>query len=283
MSALAESQARIASIRKLKTVVGAMRGMAATHAQQARGALDGFRTYATVISGGLARAVDLLDLDETPHAGADGDRTAVVVFTAEHGFAGAFSERVLDQVADTGKAERFVVGARGRALAEQRGWRVDWSTPMASQAAGVGATARRVASALYAGFVEQRFARAEVAFARLSGSATSAIVRRPILPIDLAAFRRPFAGPPPLVNLPPRRLIEQLVGEYVFAELALAALESFASENTARLATMEAARVNIAGKLEELSGLDRLLRQEQITAEVQELSAGSLSASPVPR
>ena len=53
-------------------------------------------------------------------------------------------------------------------------------------------------------------------------------------------------------NLPPRRLIEQLVGEYVFAELALAALESFASENAARLATMESARVNIEDKLDEL-------------------------------
>ena len=60
MSALGEAQARIASIRKLKIVVGAMRGIAATHTQQARNALDGFRAYTKVISGGLARAVELL-------------------------------------------------------------------------------------------------------------------------------------------------------------------------------------------------------------------------------
>jgi F-type H+-transporting ATPase subunit gamma len=278
VSALGESQARIASIRKLKTVVGAMRGMAATHTQQARNALEGFRAYTKVIAGGLARAVELLGDDEVPNAPQAASRTAVVVLTAEHGFAGAFSERVLDMLGDGGDCERFVVGARGLALAEERGLQVDWSTAMASQTSGVGAAARRVADALYAGFVERRFARAEMVFARLSGAASSVVVRKPILPIDLAAFRDSHAGPPPLANLPPRRLIEQLVGEYVFAELALAVLESFASENAARLATMESARVNIDEKLDQLSGLDRLLRQEQITAEVQEVTSGALAA-----
>lgn len=278
MSALGESQARIASIRKLKTVVGAMRGLAATHTQQARNALEGFRAYTTVIANGLARAVELQGQDGAPYAGPANRQTAVVVMTAEHGFAGAFSERALDAVAQSEDARLFVVGTRGLALAEQRGWHADWSTPMASQASGVGATARRVADALYAGFIDQKFARADLVFAKLSGAAHAVVVRQPILPLDLAAFKAPHPGPPPLVNLPPRRLIEQLVGEYVFAELALAALESFASENAARLATMESARVNIEDKLDELSGLERLLRQEQITAEVQEITSGALAS-----
>lgn len=149
---------------------------------------------------------------------------------------------------------------------------------MASQASGVGATARRVADALYSGFVEERFARAEIVFAKISGAAAATVVRQPLLPIDLGAFRAPRPRPPPLTNLPPRRLIEQLVGEYVFAELALAALESFASENAARLTAMESARLNIEEKLDELSSLEKFLRQEQITAEVQEVTSGALAA-----
>ncbi len=278
MSALAEAQARIASIRKLKTVVGAMRGIAAAHIQQARNALDGYRTYTEVISDGLVRAVELLKPDDVPSAPSAESRSATVVFAAEHGFAGAFSERVLDTLAAAENATLFVVGARGLAMADQRGRRVDWSASMASQASSVGATARRVADALYSGFVEQRFARAEIVFAKVSGAAAVTVVRQPVLPLDFGAFRPLRPGPPPLTNLPPRRLIEQLVGEYVFAELALAALESFASENAARLATMESARLNIEAKLDELSGLERLLRQEQITAEVQEVTSGALAA-----
>jgi F-type H+-transporting ATPase subunit gamma len=278
MSALGEAQARIASIRKLRVVVGAMRGIAAAHTQQARNALDGYRAYAKVISGGLARAVELLEPDGVTSAPAAASPGAAVVFTAEHGFAGAFTQRVLDAVPAEDGSKLFVAGSRGLALAQERGRRVDWSTPMASQAAGVGATARRVADALYTGFVEERFARAEIVFARLAGGGVATIVRKPILPLDLDAFRAPRSGPPPLTNLPPARLIEQLVGEYVFAELALAALESFASENAARLETMASARLNIDQKLDELSGQERLLRQEQITAEVQEVTSGALAA-----
>lgn len=280
MSALGETQDRIASIRQLRTVVGAMRGIAATHTQQARAALRGFRAYAGVIAGGLGRAVELLETDGATAPPAQ-DGTAVVVFAAEHGLAGAFSERVLDALAGQRPASLFLVGARGLALAEQRGLRADWASPMASQASGVGATARRVADALYAAFVAQRFTRAEMAYASLSETSQSTIVRRPILPLDLERFRSPRPGPPPLANLPPRRLVERLVGEYVFAELALAALESFASENAARLATMESARLNIEDKLEALTAQERLQRQEEITAEVQEVTFGALAAGVV--
>ena len=41
---------------------------------------------------------------------------------------------------------------------------------------------------------------------------------------------------------------------------------------------MASARLNIEQKLDELSGQERLLRQEQITAEVQEVTSGALAA-----
>ena len=282
MTVLGETQARIASIRKLKTVVGAMRGIAATHAQQARESLKGYRAYTQVIADGLGRAIELLQPTATGGPpSVTGGAGALVVFTAEHGLAGAFSEHVLESLHDAEAAQLFVVGARGLALIEQRGWRAAWSAPMSSQASGVGATARRVADALYAGFVAGRFSRVEIAFAKLSGAGGSDVVRRTILPVDLGAFRKPSRGPAPIVNLAPQRLVEQLVGEYVFAELALAALESFAAENTARLTTMESARLNIEQKLDELSVQERLQRQEQITAEVQEVTSGALASEPL--
>ena len=278
MSALGETQARIGSIRKLRTVVGAMRGIAATHAQQARGGLQGFRAYASVVAEGLGRAVPLVERDPAPIPSTAAGAVAIVAYTAEHGFAGAFSDRVLEAVAPGGKTEMFIIGSRGQAVAMQRGWRIDWSAPIASQASGVTATARAVADALYQRLVQGRLAGAEILYAKLSGATEFDVVRRRLLPIDLAGFTTSRPRPPPLVNLPRRRLVEQLVGEYVFAELALAALESFASENATRLATMQSARINIDQKLDELSGLEGLLRQEQITAEVQEITSGALAA-----
>jgi len=280
MSALSETQARIDSVRTLGTVVGAMRGIAATHASRARDALEGYRSYLEVVAAGLARAATLIEGKTTSNAPSSGDgETVTIVFAAEHGFAGAFSERVLDAAKLRDHDRLFVAGARAVSLAEQRGLRVDWSTPMASQAAAVDVVARRIADRLYALFVEAHVARADVIHAHPVGSADFAVLRKPLLPIDPTAFRPTLSRSPPLVNLAPRKLVELLVGEYVFAELALAALESFASENAARLATMESARLNIDQKLEELGGQERLLRQEQITAELQDVVAGALAST----
>jgi len=51
---------------------------------------------------------------------------------------------------------------------------------------------------------------------------------------------------------------------------------SFAAENEARMTAMIAARSNVARKLDELVASFRRLRQEEITGEIIELSAGSM-------
>jgi len=53
---------------------------------------------------------------------------------------------------------------------------------------------------------------------------------------------------------------------------------SFAAENEARMRAMIAARTNVHDKLEALTGDYRRLRQEEITSEIVELSAGSIAA-----
>ena len=54
---------------------------------------------------------------------------------------------------------------------------------------------------------------------------------------------------------------------------------SFAAENEARMRAMIAARGNVARKLDELVGSFRRLRQDEITDEIIELSAGSIAAA----
>jgi F-type H+-transporting ATPase subunit gamma len=87
----------------------------------------------------------------------------------------------------------------------------------------------------------------------------------------------------PLVTLPPQRLLARLAEEYVFAQLCEAIMLSFAAENEARMRAMIAARVNVHDKLDQLIGDSRRLRQEEITAEIVELSSGSLASSDASR
>jgi F-type H+-transporting ATPase subunit gamma len=85
-----------------------------------------------------------------------------------------------------------------------------------------------------------------------------------------------------LINLSPAALIERMLEEYLFVELAHAAIESFASENAARLATMQAARRNVETKLDELTTAARSVRQDEITAELLDIVTDAEAAAYAP-
>jgi F-type H+-transporting ATPase subunit gamma len=84
---------------------------------------------------------------------------------------------------------------------------------------------------------------------------------------------------PPIVTLPPEQLLDQLAEEYVYADLCAAVILSYAAENEARMQAMIAARSNVERKLDELTASYRNLRQEEITAEIIELSAGTIAST----
>lgn len=102
------------------------------------------------------------------------------------------------------------------------------------------------------------------------------VMRRSLLPLDLSRFSVPNRAPP-LIQFPLPALLERLTEEYVFAQICEAATESFAAENEARIATMTAAGTNIDEKLAALQALERMTRQEAVTAEVVELASGARS------
>jgi F-type H+-transporting ATPase subunit gamma len=74
-------------------------------------------------------------------------------------------------------------------------------------------------------------------------------------------------------------MLEGLVQEYVFAQLAEAALLSFAAENEARMRAMIDAQDNTAETLAQMVATSRQLRQEEITEEILELAVSGLAQS----
>ncbi|HEY0836216.1 MAG TPA: F0F1 ATP synthase subunit gamma, partial [Azospirillum sp.] len=114
-----------------------------------------------------------------------------------------------------------------------------------------------------------------VLYGRSAQGGAPEVVREALLPLDLARVGANGHAVPPLTNLPPADLVSRMVDEYLFAVLAHAAMESFAAENAARLSVMMAARQNIDSTLDELTGVVRRLRQEQITTELIELATGA--------
>ena len=118
---LADISAHIHGVDQLRSVIGAMRAIAAARAQQSRGLLPGIRAYAGVIAQAIAQALRLLPDDHVAINDARPIGTGLVLFTAEQGFAGAFSDRMMEVAKPLlPHAEMFLVGTRGAMLADER-------------------------------------------------------------------------------------------------------------------------------------------------------------------
>jgi len=268
--------AQIQNVRQLEAVVTAMRGIAASRAQKARSLLAGVEAYSDVISRAIGQALSFLPLDASIAAPRRRAKPGLILFCAEQGFAGAFSERVLDAAArDLDHATLFIVGTRGATVAKEQGIEPAWSAPMAAHVEAIPSFANRLADALYGYVATGAVAEIDILFSRSATSSSIQVDRHSLLPIDFGRFGRPKQIQAPLISFSPHALLERLAPEYVYAQLCEAAMHAFAAENEARMIAMLAAKTNIETKLAALSRRERQLRQQEITTEVVELAAGA--------
>ncbi len=282
---LSDVVAHIASVRQLSSVIGAMRGIAAARAREARERVEGVRAYAATVGAAIGQAMALAE--DGAAAGGSRDRRdglLVIALCAEQGFAGAFNKRVLDTADRLLRAdgahqrELLLLGGRGLMAAEERGLQVGWSAAMVAHVDEVGALADRVTGQLYTRLSAGRAARVTVVHAA-PGLGEVQVVGRSLAPFDFARFPRARIASPPIISMPPLLLLAELAEEYVFAELCEALTLSLAAENEARMRAMSAAKSNVAKMLDELVARSRQLRQEEITNEIIELGGQRPRAS----
>jgi F-type H+-transporting ATPase subunit gamma len=280
---LSEVEGRIGTVRQLNAVISAMRGIAAARSREARARLAGVRTYSSAVGTAIGTALSLAS-NRGPQASVGDQREArlLIVLCGQQGFAGSFNDRVLDKVAGyvgPVPVEILLVGDRGAMVAAERGLAVTLVAPMVVHTEEVPSLANRISEVLYQRLESKHATRVTVIHAIPGPSGSIEIVERALLPFDFTRFHVTPASIPPIVTLPPEQLLDQLAEEYVYAELCAAAMLSYAAENEARMQAMIAARSNVERKLNELIGSYRNLRQEEITAEIIELSAGTLSST----
>jgi F-type H+-transporting ATPase subunit gamma len=276
---LSDVVARIGSVRQLSSVIGAMRGIAAARAREARERVEGVRAYAATVGAAIGQALALAEDGGVQSGSRDGrDGHLVIALCAEQGFAGMFNRRVLDVAEPLLKAdgshhrELILLGGRGFAAAEERGLAIGWSAAMVAHVDEVGALADRVTEQLYTRLESGRATRVSVVHAEPAFAGIH-VVERTLAPFDFARFPRVRNPSPPIISMPPQILLAELAQEYVFAELCEALTLSLAAENEARLRAMTAAKSNVTAMLEDLVGRSRQLRQEEITNEIIELGA----------
>ncbi len=271
MARLPEIKARIGTLGDLRGLIRAMRALAATHVQECQAALLSIGQYRDVIKDGLAEDAGLVRAAGGQYPGAETERRIQIVICSEQGFVGVFNDALLDRATAACRDGRpmAVIGQRGALRAAERGLDVAWSLPGTSHVGGALTVTRRIADRL-AGI-----AAVDIVFAHYRKGGTYEIALERILPLATDLLEPATRRSPPLHHLAPEVLLERLAGEYRFAEIARAIMESLASENGARLRAMEAVDGNIGGKLTVLQRQRNRLRQELITLELLDIVVGA--------
>ncbi|MDF1856555.1 FoF1 ATP synthase subunit gamma [Pseudooceanicola sp.] len=271
---LADISARIEGIRQLGAVVNAMKGIAAARAHVARTQVQAVDSYAATIASGMASVLG--NLAEAPKP-TTACKPGLLVFCAEQGFAGAFSERVLDNIgAELDLATLFLIGTRGLALAAAREITPHWTAPLPSHTLGIPRLADHITTAIYDAVQADRIDRLDVLYTGWA-SGRPTLVRHRLFPLDLADLPA-VTTQPPLTQQPGDALIAALGQDYFNAQVCKAALHAFAAENEARMEAMTAAGNQIARELDTFKATLHRVRQEAITAEIIELGTGAASA-----
>jgi F-type H+-transporting ATPase subunit gamma len=256
---------RIDGIAQLGSVVRAMTGIAGARARTSRSQVTAVDAYAKVMVAAYAQVAGGADLPLAVM------RPALVLFCAEQGFVGAYSERVLD-AADTEHADVFVIGSRGAVIAEARGLIPTWSAPLPARSASVPKFADQILAAVLA----QGKLRPVSVVHTIWEKGQAQVTTRALYPF--APQSAETQRPSPLHNLAMGDLVVDIALDRLHADMTRAALHAFAAENEARMAAMSAASRQIEEELERLNAQARRDRQESITSEIIEIASGALAA-----
>ena len=274
---LADISARIEGIRQLGSVVNAMKGIAAARAHVARTQVATVDSYAATIAAAMANVIgaNFAVSGEGPRQSPE--KLGLLVFCAEQGFAGAFSERVLDSVEDfAGSASLFLIGTRGLSVATARGITPHWTAALPSHTPGIPKLADGITTAIYGAVAQGRIDRLDVVYTGWT-SGRPELRRKCLFPLDLADLPPPL-GDRPLVQVCGRSLRDRLGQDYFHALICKAALHAFAAENEARMEAMSSAGSQIERELKAFQAKLRRVRQEAITAEIIELGTGAAAS-----
>lgn len=261
---------RMESLQDIGKIMGSMKNLSYMETRKLARFMDSQRR---VVAGIDAAARDFLahhpGLLQAPRAAG----SLVVLIGAERGFCGGFNEAVLAQLSAVGDATApdglalVAVGSR-LAPALESDPRLAESLRGASAAEEVPAVLSRLVQTLGRIAAERDLPSLEVIH---WDAETEAVRRVRLLPPfqDTGATWATAHPCPPRLSLAPADFLDALIRHYLFAALHALLYSSLMAEHQQRVRHLEGALERIEGRVRELGQRLNLLRQEEITEEIE--------------
>ena len=295
---------RIDSTRDMQSVVRTMKSLAVVNMRQFQKAVQSIRDFVRTVEMGLQ--VVLMHHREIlgsagGGAGARGAAVAgggagargatsplgAVVFGSAHGMCGQFNQQIVGfaarEIARVRTADQplliMALGGRAAGPLEREGLKAERIFPISGSLLDITRILQELLFEIERWRFERGVDRIVLLYNRTQSRSTyeaTLVNLLPVFPLRLRHIaERPWESRCiPIQGIDPERMFRLLIRQLLFSALYTAFVESMASENAARMSSMQAAEQNIEDRLDDLQTRYNRLRQASITNELLDIVAG---------
>ena len=293
MPNLKDLRNRITSVKSTQKITSAMKMVAASKLRRAQTEAEEGRPYAermTRMLGALTASLPTLEGAPALIAGSGNGVYLIVVMTADRGLCGGFNGSIVREtrrrvrtLTEAGKTVKlFCVGRKGRdALKRDYDDLIVDTLENVTRTRADFATARDIAGRLVALFEAGDFDVCTVVYNRFQSAMTQVVTPQQVIPFPLpeaeAAEEPEDTELKALYIMEPSEeaILDELLPRNLSVQIFRAMLESYASEQGARMTAMDNATRNAGEMIDDLTLTYNRTRQAFITRELIEIISGA--------
>ena len=286
-----EIQDRMKSIKDTLKITNAMYMISSSKLKKSKKALEATEPYFYTLQSTMSRILrHLPDVEDiyfknTAMMKKEDKTIGYIVVTADKGLAGAYNHNVLklaeEHLNNCPNPKLFVLGELGRHYFEQRNINIDQQFHYTVQNPTLN-RARNIAETILELYLENELDEVYIVYTKMVNAIQTETEFLQLLPLKKADFTMPkmpggIAVDEIQFRPSPEVVMDQIVPNYIVGFIYGALVESYSSEQNARMMAMEAATKSAKDMLHELGIIYNRARQAAITQEITEVIAGAKS------
>ena len=279
MANLKDIRDRIKSVKSIQKVTKAMKMVAAAKMRRAQENMEKARPYNHRLIEIIQHLLPSVERSMLPLLEVrDVKRIAYVVVTSDRGLAGSFNSSILrkahNDIDKFGKenVDLFCIGKKAKDYFKSRQYNIIesysdfWSDLNFNQSMKIGST-------IINHFLDLSVDEIRVVYNEFVNVATQATITEKLLPIELNDEE--LSDTDYLYEPSKKKIVKSLIPRYLNAQVWKYLLESYASEQAARMVAMENATTNSEDMIKNLTLEFNKARQAAITTEMLEIVSGA--------
>ena len=289
MANMTEIRSRMKSIQETMKITNAMYLISSTKLRKAREKLDAtapyFELLQSTIKDILFHSPDINHtfFDQRKKIKPEDKKRGYVVMTADKGMAGAYNHNVLklaqERLAQGNDNPLFVIGQMGRKYFTKKNVRIDMEFLYTAQDPSMW-RARNIAETLVDLYRKEKLDEIYIIYTKMVTPLKAEPEIIQILPLKRQSFEEMNVELEKYHKIAdyspsPKVVMDHLVPNYVKGLIYGALVESFSSEQNARMMAMQGATESAKDMIRELSLLYNRARQAAITQEITEIVSGA--------